>query len=127
MVRIPKVIGLTLCDHIDIDPHTGQFSLVGVFHARYFRQFPSPAVAFTVYAALYGGRGEGTIEVKVNRAETETDIYRLQKWFSLPSRQLVNAELKVKRCVFPEPGRYLISLRFDGQDLTTRFLDARRE
>src|SRR5438105_9143223 len=101
MIQIPKVVGLTLCDHIDIDPQTGQFSLVGIFHSRYFRQFPSPVVGFTVYAALYGGRGEGTIELKINRAETETEVYRFRRWFSLPSRQLVNAELKVKRCVFP--------------------------
>jgi hypothetical protein len=64
MIRIPKVIGLTLCDHVEIDPHTGQFSLVGVFYSRYFRQFPSPIIAFTVYAALYGGRGEGTMQLK---------------------------------------------------------------
>ncbi len=127
MVRLPKIVGLTLCDHIDVDPQTGQFSLVGVFHSRHFRKFPTPVVPFTVYAALYGGQGEGTIELAVKQAETESDIYRLQKWLSFPDRQLINLELKVPRCVFPEPGRYLLALRFDKQNLTNRALNIGRE
>ena len=127
MVKMPKIVGLTLCDHIDVDLATGQFSLVGIFHSRHFRQFPSPVVRFTVYAALYGGKGEGTIELAVKQAGTEKDIYRLQKWLSFPDRQLVNLELKVTRCVFPEAGRFLVSLRFDKQNVTNRTLNIARE
>src|SRR5439155_23235541 len=123
MIKLPKIVGLTVCDHIEVNPQTGHYSLVGIFHSRYFQQFPSPAVGFTVYTALYGGGGEGTMELVVNEAETEKDIYRLQKWLSFPGPQLINVEMKVNKCVFPEPGRYLLFLRFDKQPLTSRSLD----
>jgi hypothetical protein len=127
MAKLPKIVGLTLCDHIEVDPQSGHFSLMGIFHSRRFRQFPSPVVRFTVYTALYGGQGEGTIELVINQAETEKDIYRLQKWLSFPDRQLINLELKVTRCVFPEPGNYLVGLRFDKRNLTNRTLIIGRE
>jgi hypothetical protein len=123
MIKLPKIVGLTLCDHIHVDPQTGQFSLVGIFQARYFPQFPSAVVGYTVYTALYGGQGEGTMELAVNQAETEKDIYRLQKWLSFPGPQLIHVEMKVNKCIFPEPGRYLLFLRFDKQPLTSRSLD----
>jgi hypothetical protein len=124
MIRVPKVAGLTLCHHIEVDPQSGQYSLMGIFHSRYFRSFPSPMIGFTVYAALYGGEGEGTIELTVSQAQTEREIYRLRKWVSFADRRLINMELKVNRCVFPEAGRYLLGLRFDEQTVTSRIMNA---
>jgi hypothetical protein len=123
MPRRPAVVGLVLCERWAIDPTNGQMSLVGIFHTLRVPRFPTPPRGFTAYAALYGGVGEGTMELVVTRLETEQDIYRYRRWFAFPRGvQLINLEIKVRKCRFPAPGRYAVSLRFDGQELTYRYL-----
>ena len=103
-------------------------SLTGLFQALRFRRFPSPIHKFTVYAALYDGVGEGTMELEIERLETEEKIYALKRWITFPGRgMIVNYEIKVTRCVFPAPGQYLLTLRFDNQELTHRTLEIFRE
>jgi hypothetical protein len=106
MAKLPRVLGLLLCEKMDVDPRVGKASLVGIFHGLRFRAFPTPAQSFTVYAALYGGRGEGTMELGCTRLENEQDIYRYRKWTAFPGPgQPSTVEIKVTRCVFPAPGR----------------------
>src|SRR5262245_58413690 len=104
-------------------------SLAGTFHTLAFDRWPAEGVPFTAYAALYGGQGEGTIELLVTRLETERIVYRYRRWYAAPGPRTVHLEIKVRRCLFPAPGRYGLRLRFDGKDLTFRFLDvvARRD
>jgi hypothetical protein len=52
MVRPPKVVGLVLCKRFSFLPPHGKPSLVDIFHALRFDQFPSPKVNFTVYFVL---------------------------------------------------------------------------
>jgi hypothetical protein len=89
--KIPEVVGLLLCERLSFDRATHFATLAGLFQSLRFEQFPSPEKAFTVYAALYGGEGEGTIELTVMRLETEDDIYSYQRWFTFPDDQpLIN-------------------------------------
>jgi hypothetical protein len=127
MARLPTVVSLMLCETLAVEPHLGRLSLVGLFHSRSFHAFPTPPQRFTVYAALFGGVGEGTIELMITRLETERDIHRYQRWHAFPDRNLTaNLEIKLVKCVFPAPGRYALSLRFDGRELTRRYLDIER-
>jgi hypothetical protein len=72
---------------------------------------------------MFDGEGEGKIELVCTRLENERDIWRHQKWYTLPGRgYLSHLETKVTRCVFPASGRYRFTLHFDGQLLTERFL-----
>jgi hypothetical protein len=124
MIKLPRVIGLTLCKRLGIDTTSGEFSLVGIFQALTFSAWPSPAYPFTAYALLYDGAGEGTIELVVNRPETEADIYFYKRWIAFPGMGLpVHLEIPVRKCVFPAPGRYSLILRFDKSELTRRHLD----
>jgi hypothetical protein len=123
MARLPKVVGLVLCETRAVEPQNARMSLVGIFHSRSFRRFPTSPQRFTVYAALYGGAGEGTMELVISRLETEQDIYRYRRWHGFPRRLLpINLEIPVKRCIFPAPGGYSLSLRFDGSELAQRYL-----
>lgn len=127
MIRLPQVFGLTLCNEMGIDAATGQMSLLGVFHVLYFPQFPTSAHPFTVYTALYDGVGEGTMELNCTRLETEEDIYRYRRWFAFPGRgYTINYEIKTRKCQFPAPGRYRLTLLFDKQEVTSRYLDVVR-
>jgi hypothetical protein len=128
MIKLPQVTALTLCHRLDVDPTTGFVSLIGVFHALWFQEWPSPAQNFTAYVALYDGVGEGTMELAVTRLRGEDDIYYYQRWFTLPGRwSWLNLVIPVTICVFPHPGRYALRLRFDGKELTRRYLDVHRQ
>ena len=64
------------------------------------------------------------MEVVVNRLETEEDIYSYRRWFAFPRRGLfIHLEIPVRRCIFPAPGRYVFTLRFDEKELAQRPLD----
>ena|SRR5438874_2585841 len=124
MPRLPRVVGLVLCDRMEIDVQNGQMSLVGVFQSSAFLSFPTAEQTFTVYCALWGGSGEGTMEFVITHLPTERDIYRHRRWRALPGAgQVMNLEIKVRRCIYPAPGRYAASLRFDNRELTLRYFD----
>jgi hypothetical protein len=124
MARPPRVAGLILCRALEIDPSQGRISLVGVFNHLQFPGPPPYFLEFSAYTVLYGGEGEGTIELVVSRLDTEQAVYRYQAWRGNPApRQARHMELRLHRCVFPVPGRYGCRLRFDGSDLTWRPLD----
>jgi hypothetical protein len=124
VIKLPEVVALVLCERMDVDPQVGKTSLSGIFHARRFRSFPSPVQTFTVYVAPYGGIGEGTVQLDILRLEPELRIYRWRKWSTFPgAAYLVNLVIRVGDCVFPAPGRYELSLRYDDRLLTYRRID----
>jgi hypothetical protein len=124
MVKPPKVAGLILCKRVGIDVAVGEMSLVGLIQVLSFATWPAPADPFAVYAVLYGGSGEGTIELIITRLETEEDIYTRQRWTGFTGQGLiVHMEIPVRGCIFPGPGRYVATLRFDEYELTQRYFD----
>jgi hypothetical protein len=99
-------------------------SLFGLFNARSYVQWPSPLDPFFFYALLVGGEGDGVMELAVLSAATEQLVYRYRRWYAVPAPDLpVHLLQRIQRCVFPRPGRYLVSLRFDGEILTQRHID----
>jgi hypothetical protein len=127
-VKLPEVLGLAMCERFGPDPATGRASLLGVFHALRFRVFPTAPQRFMVYTALFDGEGEGTIELIVSRLETEEDVHSYRRWFTFPERwQVINLMIPFTRCVFPAPGRYALTLRFNGNELTFRYMDIFRK
>jgi hypothetical protein len=128
MIHLPKVLGLTICDRVEVDRESGHFSLIGLFQSRRIKDFPTPPQAFTVYAALFDGLGEGTLELVVAQLVTDLKVYRYRRWMTFPGRMLtVHMEIKIKQCIFPGPGGYAAVLRFDGDELSRRYLDIFRD
>jgi hypothetical protein len=123
MIKLPKVFSIVLCEGLVVDPIRGKTSLYGIFHARSYRSFPSPAETITAYVALFGGRGEGTIELRVTHLDTEEQIYSYKRWCVLPGPGVMaNIEMKLKQCRFPAPGRYGLSFPFDDNELSDRYI-----
>ena len=123
-MKKPNVVGMVLCKEFRVDPVRRETSLAGLFHSLHFSKFPAEITEFKVYSALHDGVGEGTMEVVICRLETEQDIARVRSWCILPGREMIlNVVLTMKRCRFPAPGRYRLTLKFDHQELAVRFLD----
>jgi hypothetical protein len=124
MIKLPKVVGLTLCERMDVDIQTGKVSLVGLFQVLHFPVFPTAIHPFTVYCILSDGAGEGTIELSIMHLESEVEIYRWQRWIKFPEGlRILNQEFILRKCSFPTPGRYQFDVLFDRQALAHRFLD----
>ena len=118
-----RAIGLILCESLEVDPETRQVSLAGLFQARAYSRFPSKGDSFTVYSALTGLRAEeGKMELIVTDLE-ERDAYKREWWYRVPGGLVYHLSVPVKIKTYKAPGRYLISLRFDGRILANRFLD----
>ena len=84
--------------------------------------------AFTVYCALYGGEGEGTISLVVSKWPEEKDVYRYQRWTAFSNTDdYTDLEIPVRKCCFPETGRYSFQLRFEEHLLGQRFVEVRKE
>jgi len=52
-MKSPEVFSLVLCKRLDFVQQPGQASLVGLFHALRFENFPTAPARFTVYVALF--------------------------------------------------------------------------
>jgi hypothetical protein len=127
MLKPPRVVGLMLCKRMAVDTAAVEMSLVGIFRHLRLARFPA-SPPFTAFAALYGGSGEGIIELRVRRTETEKDVYQYQRWFGFPGEGMTaHLEMQIRRCVFPAPGRYLFTLRLEEHELTQRYLDVLRK
>jgi hypothetical protein len=124
MAKAPRAIGPLLCRDVAFGPAPATMSLVGLVNQRSYAQWPSPIDPFFFYALLVGGEGEGVMEFAVLSAATEQMVYRYRRWYAIPAPDLpVHLLQRIQRCVFPLPGRYLVSLRFEGEILTQRPLD----
>jgi hypothetical protein len=128
MAKPPRVVGPLLFRDVNLVPGTATLSLVGLFNARSYTQFPSPIDPFFFYGLLVGGEGDGLMEFVVLSAATEQMVYRYRRWYTVPAPHLpVHFLERIQRCTFPLPGRHLVSLRFDGEILTQRHLDVHQD
>ncbi len=124
MTRWPVVLGLTLCEALRVDLAAAKTSLWGVFNAFHFRRVPSAPQAFTVFAVLYDGVGEGEMKFEVTRLLGEKDIHRHQRWAKLPGRFLpAFVEISLRNVRFPSFGRYSFKLHLDDRVLSERLVD----
>ncbi len=128
MAMPPRAISPLLCRDVTIVPGAATMSLVGLFNARSYAHWPSPIDPFFFYVLLVGGEGDGLMEFVVLNATTEQLVYRYRRWYTVPDPDLpVHVLQRIQRCVFPLPGRYLVSVRFDGEILTQRPLDVHQD
>jgi len=121
MPKLPKVVGIVLCERLDFPAPARIPCLVGIFLSLRFKRFPSSPANFTVYFALHNGIG---------RMETEEDIFATKEEVYLPGLGMYrHCLLRVQGCRFPAPGNYVLSIRFKakgqevGEELAYRYLE----
>jgi len=88
MIKLPAVVGLMVCRRFEVDTSTGYVNLIGICHELQYLRFPTLPEPFTLYVHLYGGAGEGTIELLILSLETEREIYRYRRWAAFERGQL---------------------------------------
>ncbi len=123
MVPHPVVIGLTLCDLVIREERTRKTSTVGAFTGLGMPAFPGVAAPFSVLAVLTDGVGEGTIQLEITRLDTGEDIHAFEGRVVFPDVLAeVTYHLRLRSCMFPEPGLYQLTLLVDGEWVAQRRL-----
>src|SRR5579884_940737 len=123
-MKPPRVTGMVLARRFSFDPVTQELGLLGLFYYLRLQGRPSAPQEFGAFVTLTGGEGEGIIELMVMHMETERHVSRVQKWIGFPPGRAAHyAYLPLKRCVFPESGRYNALVRFEGTELAQHPFD----
>jgi hypothetical protein len=123
----PAALGLIFCERLEVVTSPARVSLVGLLNELRIKTFPA-VLRFTAYAGLYGGTGEGTIELSMMNAETEKVAYRYSRWWANPGRgRFRHLEIPVRAWHLATPGRFVARIRFEGKELASRILSVRKE
>jgi hypothetical protein len=127
VLKPPAVCGLILCGRFEVDKVQRQMSLRDLYMALSYPRFPSPPRPCTGYCLLIDGEGEGELSFVCTQLETERDLDSMSRWYmpAAPETPL-HCEMVLRDLVFPKPGRYVFTLSFDGEAISTRFLDVRK-
>ena len=111
MAEIPMARGLFVCEQVIVDHHTRNASLINCFSGWPIDRFPSPPQRFSVYAALTNGSGNWMMKVSILRLKDLTTIYERLMPHHFPSpMELIRFHFRVKECIFPAPGDYVVQL-----------------
>src|SRR5262245_13229011 len=116
MVPRPVALGMTLCDYVIVEERTKKVSLIGSFTGLAVAAFPALVAPFSVFAALTDGRGDGTVEVRVTRLETNEQVAAARGSVHFPD-PLAEASCRFRfhQCSFPAAGYYQFTLLVDGE------------
>jgi hypothetical protein len=119
MAVIPPVVRhMLLCDDVTRNPDNPEkVSLIGLTSVvRAVEDFPILVSQLCVYLVFTNGRGSATIQIVIREAETGRKVtgghpHRV-KFAGDPTR-VQGLILRLRDCVFPEPGLYQVELHVD--------------
>lgn len=121
MVPNPVVLGLAVCEQVIVEEKTKNVTLVSCFTKLRVDAFPSPPQRLAVFAAFRDGHGTAKLELVIFSTESGEEIDAIHSTIQFPDRLTeVRAVFHLRRCVFPAPGRYLFTIRIDGEWMAQR-------
>jgi hypothetical protein len=124
MIPRPVALALTICDRVIVEEGTRNTTLVSTFSRLVVDHFPTNPERLVVCAVLTDGFGTARISISVMHVETEQMVYQVATPLRFPDRlQEVRVIFRVTKCVFPLPGRYVITLLVDDEWVAQRHLD----
>jgi hypothetical protein len=126
MDNISEPVGLALlvCDYVITEKNTNKKSLVGLFTNITGQQFPMQFRTFWVYTSLTNLMGRHSFSLNIYSEATKANIGSISGNINVKDKNNV-AELAVpvKSVTFPEPGKYVLSVAIDGQNIMDRILN----
>jgi len=118
----PLVRSLILCEDILTDPDNPRrvslLNLVQVIRSVGELAYPLVQPELCVFAQLVGGRGTGTVEVRIESAESGGMIFQTRpRSLTFPNDPLAvyGLRFRIRNCSFPTPGLYWVQLRYNDQ------------
>jgi hypothetical protein len=120
----PKYLSMLLCDYVIVDSETANKSLIGIFNTINAAKFPVRHDRMHVFVTLTNGHGDYAASLKV-KSSSGKEILSLDGKVQMKD-PLAVAELNfaIRGMLVPEPGRYFVEFRCDGELLVDRHFDA---
>jgi hypothetical protein len=123
MIPDPTALALLVCEQVIVDHYSRNPSPISIFTGLQVEQFPSDPQRFSVFAALTDALGEGRLELRAVRLDTDDEIYAQQFPLQFPDRAtVVNVNIRVRNIRFPVSGVYEFQLLVDGSLVAQRKL-----
>jgi len=114
----PILRQLLLCEKAIIDRETTCVSLINCHSVLNGYTSPTPPIDFVVYGLLTNGYGQFTMELRVNRPDSDEAICKRVIPAVLTNRlRAIDVLCRPEQIVFPVEGRYSIYLIIDGEIL----------
>jgi hypothetical protein len=121
MVPLPSVVGLVLSEQVIVDQRSRNPTIVNVFTGLKVEHFSSAPQRFSVFAALSGGRGVGTMDLVGMRLDTGLRFYAQRFRINFPDPLIiVNVNIRVRNMNIPEAGWYELMLLIDDEPIAQR-------
>ncbi len=116
MVQLPIALALSICESVVVEERTRNVSLINCFTTRLVTVFPSPPQKMAAVAFFVDGFGDIGLKMVIEHVATGDIIYEEhhQMKFSDPLQES-RAVFRFGDLVFPQPGKYDVSLIAEGE------------
>lgn len=123
MKQKPVAIGLLLCEQVIVEENTRNVTPVNCFTFRLKESSQPQPLSFVVLGFLTDGLGKIQLDVTIQRIDNMEEIHHRTQYLEFQNPlQSFRFTLRIKNCVFPDPGQYLVSLLADGEMIAQRKL-----
>ena len=119
--ELPTCISIILCDDVYRDERTKKLIIVGTFNNINARSFPCVHQKMTILFTLTNAKGTYDLALSVESAKTGHLICEMKGPAQLNAKlQTVDVDVALQNLSFPEPGKYWITLKADGEIISQR-------
>ncbi len=117
-MELPVVVGLHVCERIEVDPMTRHVTLVNRLSTLRAGDFPAE-ISFAVFGVFVDGFGMLAFRIEIEQLSTGLVIHEFPTMVEFTDRlREVEFILRLSEILFWYPGEYDVSLTVDGEPLT---------
>ena len=117
----PECLAIMICDQVYRDERTKKLVLAGVFSNLHAREFPYRHPSMTVLFTLSGGRGEYSMSLILENADTGEEVHSLSGPLRLDEpEKVVDFTVQMMGVRFPKSGKHEVVIKIDGEIIKQR-------
>ena len=116
-----ECLSIIVCDDIYRDEQSKKLVIVGTFNAIQVTDFPYCHPKMSILLTLTNGHGQNDVSLTVEHGETGQPLAELSGPMNFDSPlDMVDINVKLQQLVFPEPGKYWVTLHQAGEIIKQR-------
>lgn len=117
----PTCLAILLCDDVYRDERTKKLVIVGTFNQVSSRVFPCAHQRMRVLFTLTNAKGDYDLALTIEHEKTGHEILGIKGKATLKDPlQISDFDVGIENLVLPEPGKYWVILKADGELIAQR-------
>lgn len=114
-------VSIILCEAVYRDERTKKLVIVGTFNRITAPKLPARHARLTVMLTLTNGRGKYDVDLRIEHERTGHVVAKMQGPMQIDDPLAMNEiNVEMVNLVFPDEGKYWISLFSDGEPIAQR-------